>query len=273
MNQPFHNSHSLSSIHIDTKKVAPLLNTLEKEYQWTQSTWGDIKVGDIVLLQENDPIPADMVVLSTSEADGSCYIETKNLDGETNLKCRTSSDSTHGLVEPHDFARLSLSIQFENPNPGIGSFNGAMKHLYSKDGSDSLSASFGLKSSTGTQSSKVSRQESSLGFTNLLLRGCYLRNTAWVVGIVIYTGIDTKIRLNSGKTPTKRSFNDRLMNVQVMLNLLLMFLLCIATCIPGTIIKQQSSQTRPLWSDLSFSGVVIPSTTIEWFLDGFILFW
>lgn len=52
-----------------------------------------------------------------------------------------------------------------------------------------------------------------------LLRGCVLRNTSWVTGIVIYTGGDTKIVQNSGQTPSKRSKVERQMNPQVLLNL------------------------------------------------------
>ncbi|KAJ3333528.1 hypothetical protein HDU76_007058 [Blyttiomyces sp. JEL0837] len=55
---------------------------------WRLSKWEDVRVGDFVLLRNNDPIPADVVIISTSEPDCICYVETKNLDGETNLKIR-----------------------------------------------------------------------------------------------------------------------------------------------------------------------------------------
>jgi phospholipid-transporting ATPase len=48
--------------------------------------WKDIRVGMIVKCMENEFFPADMVLLSSSGRKGICYIETKNLDGETNLK-------------------------------------------------------------------------------------------------------------------------------------------------------------------------------------------
>jgi phospholipid-translocating ATPase len=48
-----------------------------------------------------------------------------------------------------------------------------------------------------------------------LLRGTVLRNTEWVIGIVLYTGMDTKIVLNSGGTPSKRTKVERQMNPQV----------------------------------------------------------
>lgn len=43
-------------------------------------------MGDILKLQENEYLPADIVVVSSTGPEGLCYVETKNLDGETNLK-------------------------------------------------------------------------------------------------------------------------------------------------------------------------------------------
>ena len=54
--------------------------------QQVTTRWGDVLVGDILLVRQNNAFPADMVLISCSEEDGVCYVETKNLDGETNLK-------------------------------------------------------------------------------------------------------------------------------------------------------------------------------------------
>lgn len=48
--------------------------------------WKDLKPGCIVKISEDEAIPADICLLKSSDAKGGLYIETKNLDGETNLK-------------------------------------------------------------------------------------------------------------------------------------------------------------------------------------------
>ena len=60
------------------------------EKRYVPKAWKDVRVGDIVHLSCNEVIPADMVVLNTSDPLGVCFIESSNLDGETNLKQRQS---------------------------------------------------------------------------------------------------------------------------------------------------------------------------------------
>ncbi len=56
------------------------------------------QVGDIILLHKNQRVPADMVLLWTSEPNGSCFIRTDQLDGETDWKLRTAVPVTQNLV-------------------------------------------------------------------------------------------------------------------------------------------------------------------------------
>ena len=58
--------------------------------RWTETMWLDIKVGDLVKVENKEPFPADLVLLTSSEDQGMAYIETSNLDGETNLKVRNA---------------------------------------------------------------------------------------------------------------------------------------------------------------------------------------
>ncbi|KAJ3283237.1 hypothetical protein HK104_010503, partial [Borealophlyctis nickersoniae] len=72
------------------------------EKEWTPTPWKHIHVGDLIYLRNNDAIPADTIILSTSEPDGLAYVETKNLDGETNLKIRRGVDETAFLISPSE---------------------------------------------------------------------------------------------------------------------------------------------------------------------------
>jgi phospholipid-transporting ATPase len=48
--------------------------------------WGDVEIGDFIKVEQDSFFPADMVCVKSTEDEGVCYVETKNLDGETNLK-------------------------------------------------------------------------------------------------------------------------------------------------------------------------------------------
>lgn len=58
-----------------------------------------IKVGDMVLLEKNQRVPADMVLLTTSEEEGTCFIRTDQLDGETDWKLKVAVGETQRLGE------------------------------------------------------------------------------------------------------------------------------------------------------------------------------
>jgi phospholipid-translocating ATPase len=197
---------------------------------WQVIQWQDIKVGDYVMLRNDDDVPADVVVLSTSEKDSICCIETQNLDGETNLKIRQGLTATKDIRTVHDCERARFYLECEPPHPNIYQFNGVMRWNIERpaivddkeDGGDKIGLDgtepnayheTGLDAGESSSSNgshevagSVSHQKTeAITHNNLLLRGCVLRNTGWVIGMVAYTGNDTKIMLNSGRTPSKRS--------------------------------------------------------------------
>jgi magnesium-transporting ATPase (P-type) len=59
----------------------------------------NIRVGDIVLIRNRDMVPADIILLASSSENGSAYIETSSIDGETNLKLRTSPHLPKNVLE------------------------------------------------------------------------------------------------------------------------------------------------------------------------------
>lgn len=77
----------------------------------------------------DDSFCADMIVLATSEPKGICYIETKNLDGETNLKHKVAHKDTNPYFYDSDYHldNAKFDVKCESPNPMIYQFNGVMR--------------------------------------------------------------------------------------------------------------------------------------------------
>ncbi|XP_048144342.1 phospholipid-transporting ATPase ID isoform X5 [Corvus hawaiiensis] len=155
-----------------------------------QEQWMNVRVGDIIKLENNQFVAqADLLLLSSSEPHGLCYIETAELDGETNMKVRQAIPVTAELGDTSKLARFDGEVICEPPNNKLDKFGGT---LYWKENKYPLSNQ------------------------NMLLRGCVLRNTEWCFGLVIFAGPDTKLMQNSGRTKFKRTSIDRLMNTLVL---------------------------------------------------------
>uniref|UniRef100_A0A3P8QBN4 Phospholipid-transporting ATPase n=1 Tax=Astatotilapia calliptera TaxID=8154 RepID=A0A3P8QBN4_ASTCA len=151
--------------------------------------WMNVRVGDIIKLENNQFVAADLLLLSSTEPHGLCYIETAELDGETNMKVRQSVSVTSELGDPNNLASFDGEVVCEPPNNKLDRFSGT---LYWRE------------------------KKYSLTNQNMLLRGCVLRNTEACYGLVIFAGPDTKLMQNSGRTKFKRTSIDRLMNTLVL---------------------------------------------------------
>ncbi|KAG8835462.1 hypothetical protein FRC17_003029 [Serendipita sp. 399] len=190
--------------------------------RWERTLWKKLEVGDIVLLRDNDQIPADIVVLSTSDADGLCYVETKNLDGETNLKPRKSLKATATVSSEEDVEHASFILDSEPPHPNLYLYNAVLRYQGRPESDDG--------STQPDETTKVPKAEP-ITINNLLLRGCTVRNTGWIIGVVVFTGADTKIMLNGGDTPSKRSKIEKETNFNVIMNFLILLSMCVSTAI------------------------------------------
>uniref|UniRef100_A0A672HUM7 Phospholipid-transporting ATPase n=1 Tax=Salarias fasciatus TaxID=181472 RepID=A0A672HUM7_SALFA len=166
-----------------------------------ESKWRHIQVGDVIRLRKNDFVPADVLLLSSSNPNSLCYVETAELDGETNLKFKMGLRVTdERLQEERQLAEFDgeTLIECEEPNNRLDKF-------------------------TGTMLWKGERYP--LELDNMLLRGCKVRNTEVCHGLVIFAGADTKIMRNGGKTRFKRTKIDELMNYMVYTIFLLLILI------------------------------------------------
>mmetsp|Transcript_45467 Transcript_45467/g.120042 ORF Transcript_45467/g.120042 Transcript_45467/m.120042 type:complete len:1214 (-) Transcript_45467:186-3827(-) len=168
-----------------------------------QKRWAQLKVGDIVCIRNREFIPADVVMLASNDPYGIVFIETAGLDGETNLKLRQShkdsvallgSGGDRPLVQGEAITKLAdmvnreIKIQCQPPNKFIYSFEGTME--------------IGNANKNG--------QVMALEIKQTLLRGCKLRNTEWVLGVIVYSGQETKIQMNLPKPPHKASEVEKL---------------------------------------------------------------
>lgn len=169
--------------------------------QWISVKWRNLGVGDLVKVLNNSFFPADLILLSSSEPQGISFIETSNLDGETNLKIRQGLPDTSSIVEASNLMHLQATIESEPPNRLLYEYNGNFKEL--------------------------NKQVQPLGPDQVLLRGAMLRNTSWVFGVVIYTGHDTKLMRNSTSAPLKRSTVDKMTNTQVLMLFFILICLCL----------------------------------------------
>ena len=69
-----------------------------------------IRVGDLVLLEKNQRVPADLVLLRTSDSSGTCFIRTDQLDGETDWKLRVAVPATQKLPSDQELLNLDAEI-------------------------------------------------------------------------------------------------------------------------------------------------------------------
>ncbi|KAF8368155.1 hypothetical protein PRIPAC_85984, partial [Pristionchus pacificus] len=152
-----------------------------------------LQAGMIVYVTKGSSFPADLVLLSSSEPAGIAYIETSNLDGETNLKIRKGLPQTAGLVHRDKLTKElhGTTTYCEQPNKRLYSFQGNMQLAHTS-------------SSTGANTI--------IDKSQFLQRGAKLRNTDWLYALVVYAGKETKFMLNSVRTKRKNARIHQLAN-------------------------------------------------------------
>ncbi|KAJ2593864.1 hypothetical protein H4R99_005965 [Coemansia sp. RSA 1722] len=330
--------------------------------------WCNVRVGDFIVLKNGDAVPSDLLLLSTSAEDGCCYVETKSLDGETNLKPRTVLAETAGVRDAEGCSRLRAVVEVDPPTSNMTKMNGSIRIFatpavpesdsatpvgplaagvdrYLQGATASVSptvtsptaaayhhrrlssvnalggdnsyemrllsprqavpfrqsplaqAGRSDKDTVGQTESSGADRFATLGpepqgvadsdeillgkslaetvdygaepalvpfsISNVLLRGMKLHNTDWVVGLVLYTGAQTKVVLNSGPTPFKRSRIERMMNVQVTLSFSFVFVTSFIVALVGGLRYAQPQYHSSLYVDTSMAKGTY----------GFALFW
>uniref|UniRef100_A0A8C6E8W6 Phospholipid-transporting ATPase n=1 Tax=Moschus moschiferus TaxID=68415 RepID=A0A8C6E8W6_MOSMO len=187
--------------------------------------WMNVQVGDIIKLENNQIVTADILLLSSSEPYSLTYIETAELDGQLNHQ-----DS---------YSFFPGEVRCESPNNKLDKFTGILMYK----GKNYL-----------------------LNHDRLILRGCVIRNTDWCYGLVIFTGPDTKVMQNSGKSTFKRTHIDHLMNVLVLWIFLFLGSMCFLLAVGHYIWENNKGyyfQDYLPWEDYVTSSV-FSATLIFW---------
>ncbi|XP_073279408.1 putative phospholipid-transporting ATPase 9 [Primulina huaijiensis] len=214
--------------------------------------WKNLKVGDIVKVEKDEFFPADLLLLSSSYEDAICYVETMNLDGETNLKLKQALEVTSYLNEDEDIKNFRSLIKCEDPNANLYSFVGSME---------------------------FQEQQYPLSPQQLLLRDSKLRNTDHIYGAVIFTGHDTKVIQNSTDPPSKRSKIEKKMDKIIYFLFGVLFLIAfIGSVYFGVVTKNDLKGGHYRWylqperADIFFDPDRAPAAAIYHFLTALLLY-
>ncbi|KAM5584945.1 putative phospholipid-transporting ATPase 8 [Rosa sericea] len=132
-----------------------------RNYTFIETRWKKLRVGDLVKVHKDEYFLADLLLLSSSYEDGICYVETMNLDGETNLKLNHALEATSHLDDENSLERFRAVIKCEDPNKILYSFVGTLFY---------------------------NGREHPLSLQQML------KNTEYVHGFVVFTGHDTEVR-------------------------------------------------------------------------------
>lgn len=161
----------------------------------------DLKVGDLVWISKNERVPADVVLLKTTEKDGSVFIRTDQLDGETDWKLKVSVGEVQRQKSIDNIFDLEIKITAEEPQKDIHTFNGTM--FFFLNGKKIIEP---------------------LNIENVLWMNTVVASDS-ALGCVIYTGKETRSQMNKNKERTKTS---KLMKD---LNLIMGIIICILSFI------------------------------------------
>lgn len=167
----------------------------------------DIQVGHLIILEKDQRVPADMILLKTSEADGGCFIRTDQLDGETDWKLRLSVQNTQRLPSSEDILNITAHVFAEKPQQAIHSFIG-----------------------TYTRSDVDCSVEDSLSIENTMWANTVVASGT-ALGVVIYTGGETRAVMNTSQPSSKMGLLDMEINTLTKLLFSAVFILSLVMMI------------------------------------------
>ena len=144
----------------------------------------NIKIGDILEIDEKNRTPADIVLLSYNSTKNYCFIDTSNLDGEKTLKPKISVLESN-ISESEIVQLKDIQLEYWENDENLSNFKGNIK---------------------------IKREKNRLDINNFIPRSAMIRNTTKIYGLVVYVGENTKLILNLQRRIFKKSTLDKKLN-------------------------------------------------------------
>ncbi|XP_025035197.2 phospholipid-transporting ATPase IH isoform X4 [Pelodiscus sinensis] len=186
-----------------------------------------LRVGDIVMVKEDETFPCDLIFLASSRGDGTCFVTTASLDGESSHKTYCAVQDTKAFHNEQDIDALHATIECEQPQPDLYKFVGRINVYHDSN-------------------EPIVRP---LGSENLLLRGATLKNTERIFGVAIYTGMETKMALNYQSKSQKRSAVEKSMNVFLIVYLCILISKAIINTVMKYIWQSDPAHDEPWYNE------------------------
>ena len=154
-------------------------STSPNEVSWSTMTLAEIRVGDIIKIDDLEQVPADCILLQVSGNKPECFVKTAALDGERNLKPKLANEnlSKHldGIIGPKaDQSKTNLSVACIEPTKELYYFEGRLKACLPDEPEFKMN----------------------LDLNQFLHRGSYIENSGHVIALVVYTGTESKLIMN-----------------------------------------------------------------------------
>ncbi|XP_071823870.1 probable phospholipid-transporting ATPase IIA isoform X3 [Apostichopus japonicus] len=150
----------------------------------------EIQVSDLIIVEKDQRVPADMIFLRTTEKNGCCFIRTDQLDGETDWKLRLAVNACQSLPTNEDLLDIDANVYAEEPQKNIHEFVGQFTLM-----NDGVATKYGL------------------GIENTLWANTVVASGR-ALGLVVYTGRETRSVMNTSHPVSKIGLLDLEVNNQ-----------------------------------------------------------
>ena len=182
------------SIYINDYKVnnqiAHLYDTEQRKF--IDTTWKRIKVGQIVKVLKDEVVPADIIVLESMDHKHQCYLDNSSINGNFDMfNIKKACNDTHApnmkVMKFNEYVKnIKGILKYEEPNSNMNKFNGR------------------LKLESFPRASNIKQE-------NFVMRGATVKNVRYIYGLVVYTGMETKMMMTlkyTEENETKGEYNE-----------------------------------------------------------------